>query len=146
MSEQREAQPAVEAAPPARAEPAAPLALERLGRIDLILAVSRTAGNWAVGFALRRGSLPGRLAAGSGAVPPPPADDGTDPPPVALPRRRGRRPRQIPGRVRELGRRAGDATVVALLRRARDNRAGAARPVPPAPSAQDEIRGHRYVR
>ena len=95
-----------------------------------------------MGLALRRGSLPGRHAADSGATPPPPPDD-AEPPPIVVPRRRSRRPRRLPGRVRELGRRAGDATLVALLRRARDSRSGAARPVPPAPSAQDEIRGHR---
>jgi hypothetical protein len=141
MSEQRETQPAVA---PAHAEPAAPLALERLGRIDVILALSRTAGNWAVGLALRRGTLPGRLAAGSGAPPPPPPDEGADPPLVASPRRR--RPRRLPGRVRELSRRAGDTSVMALLRRARERRVGASRPTPPARSAQEEIRGYRYVR
>jgi hypothetical protein len=146
VSEQREAQPAVTPAPPAKGEPVAATAIERLGRIDLILSLSRTAGNWAVGVALRRGSLPGRLAAGSGAVLPPPPEEDADPQPVVPPRRRRRRPARLPGRVHELGRRAGDATVMALLRRARSSRAGAARATPPAPSAQDEIRGHRYVR
>jgi hypothetical protein len=105
-------------------EPAAPLTLALLRRVDAVLALSRVSGNHAVGRALRRGW-------GADAPTPPPDDP--------LPRH-GRCPPRLPGVVIDAATRAADAASGTLLRRARDRRSGPRRAVTPTRAAQDAIR------
>jgi hypothetical protein len=66
----------VEDAAPAAAS-RAPLALERLARVDAVVALQRTSGNQAVGRALQRGaSMPAGIAAALGRRPTAPGSDG----------------------------------------------------------------------
>jgi hypothetical protein len=148
VSEQRQAAPApAPVVAPVQAAPA-PLppgaaAFGALGRLDAVVALSRTSGNQAVGRALEGGGrLPFVLGAGADPPAPPAAPSAAPAVPLQIPRRR--RPRR-PAPVSVPAPRGGDRDEVAggaaLLRAARDDRDGPRRPTAPVPAAQAAIRG-----